>query len=151
MSTLQILLSIFNDLHPSFFFCFYLLHFPFHVASRFMRYCLCGNTLDIEDEFHFGCVCPFFRNIRVQYLWKYYYVRPFMFKLFDLLSTNNRNILIHLWKYIQESLSLRNTILIRLTCFNYSYICVETFICKRNVFLCQQYCFFNINVHGGDF
>ena len=40
------------------------------------RYCLCCNTLDIEDEFHFKCVCPFFRNLLVQYLRKYYYVRP---------------------------------------------------------------------------
>ena len=78
-------------------------------TPREQRYCLSCNKFDLEDEYHFVCVCPFFQNIRIQYIKKYYFVKPSMFKFTDLLSTNNRNVLINLSKYIQESLSLRNT------------------------------------------
>ena len=44
------------------------------------RYCLCCNSNDIEDEFHFVCVCPSFNDIRKKYIKKFYYIRPSVFK-----------------------------------------------------------------------
>ena len=80
-------------------------------TPRDQRYCLCCNTFDIEDEYHFICVCSCFNSLRMQYLKKCYYVRPSVFKFIDLLSTQNKSILIKLSKYIHESLSLRNAII----------------------------------------
>ena len=33
-------------------------------VARNQRHCMCCNSTDIEDEFHFICICPAFRNIR---------------------------------------------------------------------------------------
>ena len=75
------------------------------------RYCLCCNSGDIEDEFHFICICSCFDNLRKQYLKKYYYQRPSMFKFLDLLNTQNKTTLFKITRYIKEALEIRKTIL----------------------------------------
>ena len=73
------------------------------------RYCLCCNSGDIEDEFHFICICSCFVDLRKQYLKKHYYQRPSMFKFLELLSSHNKTVLYKVSKYIKEALEIRNT------------------------------------------
>ena len=76
------------------------------------RYCLCCNSGDIEDEFHFICrICSCFDNLRKQYLKKYNHQRPSMFKFLDLLNTQNKTTLFKITRHIKEALELRKTIL----------------------------------------
>jgi hypothetical protein len=75
------------------------------------RYCLCCGTLDIEDEYHFILICQCYINTRKKYLKKYYYIRPSMIKFIELISTNKKNVLNNLAKYIKESIEIRNTII----------------------------------------
>jgi hypothetical protein len=72
------------------------------------RYCQCCNTLDIEDEYHFILVCPCYNSIHKIYIKQYFYVRPSMFKLTQLLQTSNKILLMNLARYIKESLAIRN-------------------------------------------
>ena len=48
-------------------------------------------TFDIEDFYHFVIVCPHFADLRKTYIKKYYYERPSVFKLLDLLQTQDKN------------------------------------------------------------
>ena len=71
---------------------------PLHIQSgryardvaRNQRHCMCCNSTDIEDEFHFICICPAFRNIRKKYIKPCYYKRPSMYKYLSLLQSNNK-------------------------------------------------------------
>ena len=55
-------------------------------VNRDDRICHKCNTGIIEDEFHFIIHCPFYANVRRQYLKPYYFRRPSAFKLGQLLS-----------------------------------------------------------------
>jgi hypothetical protein len=79
--------------------------------QREERYCLCCNTRDIEDEFHFVCICPCFDLIRKKYIKRYYYIRPSVIKFIEMLNTNNKQKLIKLSLFVKEALCLRRTIL----------------------------------------
>ena len=43
---------------------------------------------DIEDEYHFDCICPIYYNLRRQHLQKYFYVRPSVYKFIALLNSS---------------------------------------------------------------
>ena len=75
------------------------------------RYCLCCRPLDIEDEFHFICICSYFSELRRKYIKRFYYTNPSVVKYHLLLPSNNKAELVNLCKLIKESLSLRNQIL----------------------------------------
>ena len=47
------------------------------------RYCLICGSGDIEDEYHFVCICKPYETIRKHYLKKTYYVRPSVAKFID--------------------------------------------------------------------
>lgn len=53
---------------------------------RELRYCQCCNLLNLEEEYHFICVCPSYHYIRTKYLNNYHFVRPSMYKCIDLLN-----------------------------------------------------------------
>jgi hypothetical protein len=55
------------------------------------RICQLCDSNEIEDEFHFICVCYSYSNIRSLYIKQYYYRRPSMFKLIELLSTERKS------------------------------------------------------------
>ena len=57
--------------------------------NRENRLCTLCNLGDIEDEFHFILKCPKFSELRIKYIKKYYFNRPSVFKLVQLLSINN--------------------------------------------------------------
>jgi len=50
------------------------------------RYCLCCGTRDIEDEYHFICICSCYVVIRKTYLHKDLYQNPSMFKFINYLN-----------------------------------------------------------------
>jgi len=81
------------------------------IISRNQRYCICCDSTDIEDEFHFICICPTFGNIRKKYIKACYYIRPSMYKYLSLLQTNNKTELINICLYVKESLKVRTSIL----------------------------------------
>ena len=79
----------------------------YHNVSRNERICkMCSNS-EIEDEFHFLLVCPFYDNFRKMYIKKYYYKKPSTYKLIQLLSTENVSELCKLGKYLYKCSSIR--------------------------------------------
>jgi len=56
----------------------------------------------LDDEFHFLFKCQLLQDLRVKYIRRYYYTRPSMNKLLQLLSNENkahiRNILVFIKK-----------------------------------------------------
>ena len=75
------------------------------------RYCLCCNTRDIEDEFHFVCICPCYTQIRTKFIKRFYYVSPSVLKFHELLTSSNKNEIVKLCKYMKEAFIIRNSLL----------------------------------------
>ena len=62
---------------------------------------------DIEDEFHFVLVCPKYLILRQKYIKPYFFLKPSVYKLCQLLSSN-RNSLTNLCKYFSEAFIQRH-------------------------------------------
>jgi hypothetical protein len=75
------------------------------------RYCLCCNQRDIEDEFHFICVCACFRLLRQQNIKRIYYMNPSVVKFHNLLTSTCKFEIINVCKYVKEALTIRNSII----------------------------------------
>ena len=82
-----------------------------NAIPRNERYCLCCQTANIEDIFHFILICPCYRELRERYINNYYYHRPSMYKLTELFKSSNMTILVNLSKYIKVALKKRSNIL----------------------------------------
>ena len=54
------------------------------------RLCTLCTEHDIEDEYHIVLKCEYFKDIREKYIKKYYYVRPSMYKLQQLMNTASK-------------------------------------------------------------
>ena len=65
---------------------------------------------DIEDEFHFILKCPTYQNFRSKYIKSYYRTRPSVFKLVQLLSTENVKELCNLGKFLINAYTLRENL-----------------------------------------
>lgn len=48
--------------------------------ERNLRLCTLCNTNDLEDEYHFVLVCPFYNDYRKVYIQRYFRIRPSMYK-----------------------------------------------------------------------
>ena len=83
--------------------------------ERNQRYCLICNILDIEDEFHFVCVCNAYNVIRKQYLRNYYYNRPSVYKFVELMQNSNHKTQLKLCKFVYEAFIIRQGIINTLT------------------------------------
>ncbi|XP_033746730.1 uncharacterized protein LOC117331881 [Pecten maximus] len=68
--------------------------------DRSKRVCTLCNLNDIEDEFHFVLVCTRYSDLRQKYLKYYYKNNPSVYKLTQLLNTNNVKDLCNLGKYL---------------------------------------------------
>ena len=79
--------------------------------DRNERKCKICRT-EIEDEFHFLFICPIYADLRKTLLKPYYIDRPSMFKLIQLLSSENYKEQLNLGKYIFRAYSLRKTLII---------------------------------------
>ena len=73
------------------------------------RYCLFCNDHDLEDIFHFVLKCPLYNDIRKRFINSYFRTRPSVFKLNQLLSTDNSRYLKNLAFYIKEAFKLRHS------------------------------------------
>lgn len=72
------------------------------------RVCLFCDTRDIDDEFHFVFKCPCFNDIRRLYIDRYYYIRPNMHKLIELLNCREKDTLVKLCKFSKIAFNRRN-------------------------------------------
>lgn len=70
------------------------------------RKCLYCHTL--EDEFHFLLECSLFKELRTQYIKKYFWKRPNIQKFVALLSSENYNISTNLALFIAKAFEKRN-------------------------------------------
>jgi hypothetical protein len=68
------------------------------------RYCLCCNASDIEDEFHFVCICRCYAELRKKYLKIKYTRNPSVYKFLQLLNSNSKYELIQLSKFLKKHL-----------------------------------------------
>lgn len=75
------------------------------------RICRICNSEDIEDEYHFLFICPFYQVLREKRIKLYYWKKPSVFKLIQLLSTTNVKELTMLSKYIYDATQLRNSMI----------------------------------------
>ena len=77
---------------------------------RDRQYRLCDkcNFGDIEDEYHFILKCPYYTDIRRQHINTYFTSRPSAYKLTQLFSSSNKNILCNLGKYLAKATERRN-------------------------------------------
>ena len=67
------------------------------------KLCKMCDLNDIEDEFHFVLVCPKYLILRQKYIKPYFYKKPSVYKLCQLLSSN-RNSLTNLCKFFPKPL-----------------------------------------------
>lgn len=65
----------------------------FNRTTRNQRKCIYSNINCVEDEFHFILVCPLYDIFRKKYIKPYFWRRPSMFKLVQLLSSENVKIM----------------------------------------------------------
>ena len=79
--------------------------------DRSERTCEVCQTRDIEDEFHMLFVCPRYRLLRKRYIDKYFYERPSMLKLTQLLLSSNDKTLNNLACFLNCSLKVRRNVL----------------------------------------
>lgn len=75
------------------------------------RYCLCCNTNDIEDEYHFICICRCYTQLRKKYIKRLYYVNPSVYKFHNMLTSTDRLEVINVCKYMKEAFVIRNTLI----------------------------------------
>jgi hypothetical protein len=69
------------------------------------RTCFCCNVL--EDEFHFVLECKLYSDIRKRLIPTYYWKRPNMLKLIDLLNTENICVARKFGKYVHSAFEIR--------------------------------------------
>ena len=65
------------------------------------------NLNDVEDEYHFILKCPYYNDLRLQYIKPYFCNRPSVFKLTKLLGSNNTRTLCSLGKYLLQACGRR--------------------------------------------
>ena len=75
----------------------------FNAVAREDRTCSKCNLNEFEDEFHFILKCPYYNDIRLQYIKPYFYNRPSVHKLTKLLGSNNTRALCSLEKYLLQA------------------------------------------------
>ena len=73
--------------------------------ERCDRKCISCNIL--EDEFHFVLECKMYKELRIQYLKKYYYCRPNIPTFVELLTSTNVNVNRNLALFVYKAMALR--------------------------------------------
>ena len=73
------------------------------------RKCILCNLNDIEDEFHFVLVCPFYSDLRAQFIPKYYTKNPNMIKFIALLNIEKKSVLTKLAVFCIKAFERRDT------------------------------------------
>ena len=76
-------------------------------VPRENRKCIYCDMDDIEDEFHFVCICTKYTVLRNTYIPRYYSRNPSMHKFIELLNSDRLKTLKHLAIFIIKALELR--------------------------------------------
>ena len=76
--------------------------------ERGKRICQMCDMNDVEDEYHFILKCLFYTNLRHLYIKNYYWSKPSVFKLVQLLSVQNRKELCNIGKYLKHAEYIRS-------------------------------------------
>ena len=76
--------------------------------ARNDRLCNKCNIRAIVNEYHFGMVCPYYREIRTEILPRYFCVWPTQQKFISLLTSTQQSILRKLAKYVYIAFESRN-------------------------------------------
>ena len=79
-------------------------------TERHERYCAICNKRDIEDEYHFICVCEAYQQLRAIYIKPYFFRNPSVYKFNQLMQCDNRTLL-NLGKFIYGAFTMRNSLL----------------------------------------
>ena len=82
-----------------------------NVEERSVRYCMFCDLNDIEDEYHFVCVCPMYNDFRNKYIKHNYYIKPSVYKYLNLLKTEDKMELINLSLFVKNALSIRSRLI----------------------------------------
>ena len=80
-------------------------------VDRNDRKCSLCNMNEIEDEYHFILQCPIYEISRKRHIKKYYYQNSSVYKLLQLLSTENVKELRELGKFLIEANLIRDTLI----------------------------------------
>ena len=67
----------------------------------------------LEDEFHFLLECQLFTDLRIKYLKRYYWTRPNMLKLKELMSSTNVKEIKYLSIYVEKAFKIRTELYTR--------------------------------------
>ena len=70
------------------------------------RFCTLCHTGEVGDEYHYVLICPIFLEARKQFIQKYYYSRPSVFKFLELINSENKIILVKLAKFLKIVFSI---------------------------------------------
>ena len=76
------------------------------------RKCTLCNMNEIEDEYHFILQCPIYDTFRKQYIKKYYYRNSSVYKLLQLLSTENIKELRGLGNFLIAANNIRDRLIV---------------------------------------
>ncbi|KAL4219933.1 hypothetical protein ACF0H5_020345 [Mactra antiquata] len=76
-------------------------------VSRQERNCKICRTIDIEDEYHFVIICPFYKNLRENFIKPKFYIRPSVHKFISLLNSDESDDIFNLSKYIHFAFERR--------------------------------------------
>ena len=79
--------------------------------SRSNRVCIHCNRGVVEDEYHFVLICVSYKDLRENYIKKYYWNRPSMLKFIQLLTCKNKKILCNLGKYLFRAFKFRSSLI----------------------------------------
>ena len=71
----------------------------------------CKHCQTLEDEYRFILICPLYPNIRTLYIKKYYYTKPNMFKLTELMFSKSKIQIRYSATFVNKAFEERNRIL----------------------------------------
>ena len=85
---------------------------------RHERFCMLCNSNELEDMYHFICVCPSFVEIRNKYLPASFIRKPSMYKLCQLFQSKEKKSLCSIAHFLKEAFFLRNKLHLELRITN---------------------------------
>ena len=74
--------------------------------ERNKRLCSICNLNEVGDEYHYLMICPIFKEAREEFLTKYYYKKPSVYKYIELVNSTNSKTLLGLSKFLNILFSI---------------------------------------------
>ena len=64
---------------------------------------------DIEDEYHFICICQLYKQLRKRYIPEYFLKRPNMHKFIELMSNDDTRAVCNLANFVFQAFLIRKS------------------------------------------